>query len=318
MSNRQASTKSKALKARQGLPAPIFVLTPPALPGSTLAAALGQNSAAYAVMEINLPLSATVDAFLREMTGARATQAHGLLRTICELYAGEQTVHAVDMARRWLNRRDWMATGTVMTEIAARMAPLRMVMPVTAALFDGAAMKRLISTFPDASFVVLRAHPRIYGHIALNSEAGRVALQLTGSVDESYEPPLPDPQKLWLRSEEAMVHHLAEIPPARVHSLRVEDLARNPKSTLSALSRALGLPSGKAEVAAMLDPEGSPFAGPGPIGAHSKSHIISFEELAEEVPDSSEEILEGALPWRPDDAGFVENVKRKATELGLA
>ena len=181
----------------------VLVLSAPSLPGTTLAAALGRNPGCYGVPEINLPLSATVDGFMREMSGPRVSQTHGVLRALGQLYGGEQTVHSIEMARRWLDLRGWMPTEAAFGEIAARIAPFRMVAPVTAMLYQPSAMKRLRSAFPDAAYVILRAHPRVFADLALGSEAGRIAVQLSGSVDEEFDPPLPDPQGLWLRTEVA-------------------------------------------------------------------------------------------------------------------
>lgn len=115
-------------------PPPVFVLAAPGLPGPTLAAALGRNPAAYGTPEINLPLMATLDVYQREMTGPRGPQGHGTLRLLAQLLGGEQTVHAVEMARRWIDRRAWMPSGQAMQEIAARIAPWRMVAPATAVI----------------------------------------------------------------------------------------------------------------------------------------------------------------------------------------
>ena len=300
------------------LPSPIFVLAAPALPGTTLAAALGRNPDAFGVPEINLPLTATLDAFMREMSGPRVTQTHGVLRALGHLYGGEQTAHSVEMARRWLDLRGWMSSGGAFVEIAAQIAPFRMVAPVTAMLYQKSAMKRLKAAFPEAHYVVLRAHPRVFAEVALGSEAGRIAVQFSGSVDESFEPPLPDPQGLWLQTENAIAACLGDVPSERVIPMRAETLVRSPAETLRGLAVSLGLASDEAAVGAMTRPEASVFAGPGPLGAHADGQIRPFAALAQDWPPQSDETLDGVLDWRPDGAGFREDVVEKAKELGLS
>ncbi len=297
---------------------PIFVLSAPSLPAATLAAALGQNPKAYGLPEINLTQADNIDAFQRDMATFRAAMAHGLLRAVGELYAGEQSVLSVEMARRWVDARGWKRTGTVYTELVERIAPLRAVVPVVSLLFDASAMRRLMATFPNAVFVILWAHPRVFGTIASNSKVGEIALQLTGSVDETYEPPLPDPQGLWLEFEAEISRHMADVPDDRIIRVRVETLAHEPEETLRALAKSLKLSVAKASMAAMLRPEASPFAGPGPIGAHANIEILPFPELAELVPEADDVQLDGPLSWRPDDEEFAPELREVAVDLGLS
>ena len=166
-----------------GFPPPILVLAAPGVPGQTLAAALGRNPAAYDLPELNLELMPSIDVLQREMTGIRASQLHGLLRALAQLLAGEQTVAAVDMANRWLLRRTYLPTSAVAQELAIRIAPRRLVAPVTAAIFDRSSLRRLRATFPEAIFVHLHLHPHVYGRLLLAGTAGQAALQLAGALD---------------------------------------------------------------------------------------------------------------------------------------
>jgi hypothetical protein len=300
----------------QDFPPPIIVLSPPGMPGQTLAAALGQNPAACGIPDLNLELMATVDVLQRELTGIRTPQIHGLLRTLAQLFAGEQTAAAVEMANRWLMRRRYMSTGDVARGIAAHVAPRRMVTSVTAAIFDRASQRRLGAAFPAAVFVHLQLHPHVYGRLLWAGIPGQVAMQLAGAMDETTLPATPDPQELWLMAETAIAAFLADLPESRVLRLKVEDLAAAPKPALAALARRLGLPADARAVARMAAPERSVFAGPGPMGAHTPGNIQSFAALAAGLPDSATARLSGALPWRPDAAGFRAEVSARAREIG--
>lgn len=299
-------------------PPPIFVLAAPGMPGQTIAAALGQNPAAYDLPELNLELLPTVDVMRRELTGIRASQMHGLLRALAQIYGGEQTAPSVEMAGRWLTRRAYLPTGAVAVELAQHLAPWRMVAPVTAAIFDRPSLHRLVTTFPDAVFVHLQLHPHVYGRHLSVGTAGQVALQITGALDEDTRPALPDPQELWLMAETALAAFLDALPAERVVRQRVEDLAADPASALAILAWKLNLPADAAAVARMLHPERSVFAGPGPMGAHLRGTIDSFAVLAAALPDMDSARLSGPLPWRPDAAGFRPEVRVRAAELGYA
>jgi len=214
-----------------------------------------------------------------------------------------------------------------------------MVRPVTAALFDKASLRRLRATFPQARYVTLHLHPRAYGTLMWTSTPGQVALQLAGALDETTDPPTPDPQELWLMAETALAEFLGGLPAAQVTALRIEDLLADPEAALAGLATALGLPADPAAVAAMRHPEASPFAGPGPMGAHSRSAIGTFAALAASLAPASlapaslapaslapasvaserpEAGLQGALAWRPDAATFRPEVRARARALGYA
>lgn len=300
----------------QSLPPPIFVLAAPGMPGQTVAAALGLNPAAYGVPELNLALMPTIGGLQSELTGLRSPQIHGLLRALAQILAGEQTMLAVETARRWLIRRAHLPTGEVARELAARIAPRRMVEPVTAALFDRTGFRRLRAAFPEARFVHLQMHPHVYGRMMAGSPTGQAALHLTGAMDETTSPATPDPQELWLMAEAALAGLLADLPPDRVLHQKVEDLAADPMASLAALASALDLPTDDWAVSRMARPETSVFAGPGPMGAHIRSSIQSFGEFAAALPESDGARLTGPLPWRPDGVGFRPEVRQRAEMLG--
>lgn len=224
------------------------------------------NPVAYGLPELNLPLMATIDIFQREMTGPRGPQIHGTLRALAQVLGGEQTAPAVEMARRWLDRRAWMPTADAAHEIAARIAPRRMVAPATAVILDRPSLRRLLAAFPTASFVRLTAHPLNHGLLALGSQAGQIALQLSGAIDETVDPPIADPQDLWLTVETTLDEELARLGAKQVVTAKLEDLLADPGEALKGLARKLGLKWNKAAVDAMSHPETSSFAGRGRWG----------------------------------------------------
>lgn len=308
---------------------PVLVVAAPGIPGATLAAALGRNPAACDLPELNLELSQMLDSLLREAQGLAAVRLHGLLRALAQLLAGEQSMDAVDMARRWLMRRIHLPTATVAREIAAVLAPRRMIRPVSAALFDPGAMERLPATFPQADIVVVQMHPRHHGARVM-AQAGGAAAILYGARDDSVTPPVTDPQMLWLMAETALDGLRATIPPARLHAVQVEALARDPAATLAGLARALRLEDSPDSVARMCHPEASPFAGPGPFGAHLAGDILGIAELRcavlqlqmahsrEAALEASLASLAGPLPWRADAAPLCAEVRARAQAMGYS
>jgi len=298
------------------VPPPVLILTPPGLPGATLAAALGRNPAGYGVPELNLEQMTSTDQLQRELIGFRAMQLLGLFRAIAQIYGGEQTGASVEMARRWLNRRAYLPTARVAQELVAKIAPRRMIAPVTSAIFDGLTLKHLGTCFPQATYVHLTAHPRAFGTLIGARPEGEAALMLTGAVDESVEPAVPDPQELWLAVEEQLEPLFARLPPERVVQVDAIALIRDPRATLKSLAQALDLPAHGMALTAMQSPEASVFAGPGPLGAPLQSPIRSFASLAADLAGVSEAGLDGPVPWRDDATGLTPEVQRRAKALG--
>jgi len=296
-------------------PPPVFVLAPPGMPGQTVAAALGQNPAAYDLPECNLELAGTMDVLLRELTGMRAGQLHGVLRALAQLLAGEQTMAAVELARRWLMRHAYLPTADVAHRLAALVAPRQMVTPITAALFDAGATERLIAAFPQAWFVHLEMHPRSHG-VAVMAQAGGAAAALLGALDQTVSPPLVDPQELWMMAEDGIARFGAAVPAGQMLELRIEDLLADPEGRLGALAHSIGLPGDAEAMARMCHPERSAFTGPGPFGAHLGGDILALAALGTTLAPLTDRALRGPLPWRPDAAGFRVEVQRLAAAMG--
>lgn len=294
---------------------PVFVLAGPFCHGAHLTAMLGRNPGAYGLPETNLFLQKTLDGLLRDLTGARGSQIHGLIRALAHLLTGEQTVLSVEAARRWLFEHLHWPTHWVFDFLRAKVAPLRLVERVTPTLLEADARERLIARYPDAQFVHITRHPRSHGKAALKD--GGAVVTLLGGFDESVTPHVLDPQYLWLRAEYAIETMTGALPEGQVLTIHSEDLLTDPDATLTQICDWLGLPSDAAALERMKHPEASPFAHPGPLGALKGDDADFLANPALPAPDP-ETRLDGPLPWRPDDAGFSEHVTSRAKKMGYS
>lgn len=295
---------------------PIFILTPPGLPGQTLAAALAQGGAAYDVPEMNFMLAESVSGMMRDLIGIRAVQMHGTLRALAQLLAGEVGYQSVDMARRWLMRRRHQTVENAFDEILALVHPRRLVMPITAPLFERPPRTRLARAYPAARYVNLVAHPHFYARHVSVETLGQVSMQLAGAMDASQRPAEPDPQALWLLVEQAAEDLQAQLGDNRFVECRTEDFLSAPETTLARLAGELGLPADGPALERMLHPELSVYAGPGPMGASVQGAIQSLDEMRRSLPDPSASTLGGAMPGRLDGQGFSAEAIARATAHG--
>jgi hypothetical protein len=252
------------------------------MPGATLAAALGRNPGAFGLPALNLALEPTLDRYLDSLSGLRAGQMHGLLRLLALRLGGEQTIAAVAMARRWLMLRTHLPTDRILHEIAALFAPRRIVLPVTAELFDPGAAERLARTWDNATLIQTCIHPHNHATL-LMAEAGGAAALLLGAMRQRGEGPLePDPESLWLMTDKAVETFAAHCGQPAIPQ-RIEDLLADPAAELGRLARRLGLPDDADAIAAMSAPQDSPFAGPGPFGAHLPAGISGLDALRDNL-----------------------------------
>ena len=77
---------------------PLFILASPRSFTSLTSAMLGQHPETYGVPEINLFYADTIEDILQRLKDeGQARKTHGLLRTIAQLYSGEQSFPAIKM-----------------------------------------------------------------------------------------------------------------------------------------------------------------------------------------------------------------------------
>ena len=224
------------------------------------------------------------------------SQIHSLLRTIAHLYSSEQAVESIEMARRWLRRREHLPSDQVHREICQKAAPRLLVerCPVRA---DAATVLPFMgATFPDARFIYLVRHPFAQGKAMLGDLQSAKKLIRDHGQNDVQSPEL-DPQFAWFETQMAILEFLDARPKESQWHLRVEDLAADPSAILCDLCSWLGLAWSSDILSAMLAFENSPFYGPGPFNAPSGYDPV-LRSLPPWLPLPAEPPLEGELPWR--------------------
>lgn len=259
-------------------PPPVLVLAAPGAGGGTIAAALGRNPSAFDLPCLNIEVEGTLYDVVFEMTGLRSVQSHGILRALGLLLGGEQSMLSVELARRWLMERMHLPTYALSDWFVDRLAPLRMVTPIGTGLFGELSRARIASCYAGADLVMVRRHPSTYSAAMMGQANGAIATLMgaSGGPEGQRE---PDPVGLWMMAEEAMSKLADAMPESRIHSIRIEDVAEDPKGALGTLAKSLGLANKGPARRAMARPEESPFFGPGPYGAHIVGDIEPFDRL---------------------------------------
>ncbi len=298
------------------LPQPIFILASQRSFTSIVCAMLGQHPQTYGVPEINLLIRETVQELVNASRGQSQFIIHGLWRTVAQLYAGEQTIQSIDLARRWLNKRLQSTTGEVYQELCAKVAPLRIVDKSPAYAENPEVMLRIREAFPEAHYLYLSRHPKDHGKSVLRSPQGIASLLNSDSLDYSVDPPSIDPQFAWYRTQKNILAFLETIPPERQMRLRGEDLLSQPRQYLEEICQWLDLNWSDEIYEVMLRTQESSFACMGPFGAQwgnhpgfQKSPAFRYRQV---VPSKNE----GALAWREDNQGLKSEVMALLEDLG--
>ena len=276
---------------------------------------IGQHPEIYGVPELNLFVTDTLEEFINTFGGYRQIQQHGLLRTVAQLYAGEQSILSVDMARRWMmRRRDWNVA-QVYKELAQTVSPLRIA--DKSPVYGGSAetLARIRDAFPDAYYLHLLRHPVSQGKSILNIGKGIMAV-MADSIDYSTEPPTIDPQIMWYDMQKNILKFLQDIPESQKMTMRGEDFLNDRDANLKRLCDWLKIADDARAMEAMLHPEDSPYACLGPIGAHLGNDINFLQSPSLREAEISSPELTVPLPWRPDNKPLRQAVIQMAREFG--
>lgn len=179
---------------------PLFILASPRSFTSLISAMLGQHPQAYAVPELNLFAQEKLEDLINTMKGLYRFKLHGLLRTVAQLYTGEQSLITIEMANRWVLKHADRSTGEIYHQLCAKVAPRIIIdkSPLYGTRIE--CLNRIIQNFPNAYFLHLVRHPRTQGNSIMNIDDGKMAI-LSKSIDYSTNPPTIDPQYLWLRMQ---------------------------------------------------------------------------------------------------------------------
>lgn len=296
---------------------PVFILAPGRSFTSIVCGMIGEHPDLYGVPELNLPLADTMEEWWALYWTGETGAAHGLLRTVAQVYFGEQTPTSIRRAARWLRRRSSWDTGELFRQLADDVQPATLVEKSPLIVADSQCLTRLGETFPGARFIHLARHPRTTGHSLLATGWTRYwFLHRARSYDFGTAPPTLDPQRMWCDEHMRIMRFLRSLPESRSYRVRGEDLLSDPESYLASIAQWLGVAADADSVGRMTHPERSTFASVGPPGArygNDPSFLKSpyLRPYREDPPT-----LDGPLDWRRDGAGFSSETKLLARELG--
>lgn len=174
--------------------------------------------------ELNLFQSASLNDFIELNHGLMASNVHGLLRLVAEIYTGEQTIDSIETASRWIEQRLSLSSTSTYHELAAKVYPLTFVEKNVRYGESPHYLKRILTAFPNAIFIHLVRHPLSVCASACHTREGRIRLALRNSFDRSQiSAPVLDPQILWHRINTNITDFLSDLPVSQKLTIKAED-----------------------------------------------------------------------------------------------
>ncbi|NNJ84359.1 MAG: sulfotransferase [Gammaproteobacteria bacterium] len=295
---------------------PIFILASPFSFRAALCAMLGQHPNLYDLPDMNLLAREYPTNLLDEPA---TLPLDGLLRSVGQLYGGEQTLESMEMARRWLYQRLSKQTRDIYLELCRKIDPLRMV-DSSAAYTNPKqpeTLHRIGAGFPKAYYIHLVRHPRTQCQAWMKDPRSVSELHALKSYAHDTNQPVIDPQFDWQHRNRMILNFLDGIPTDRWIRLRGEDVISNPRDHLEEICRWLKIPWNESVYEAMLATENSVYSSAGPYGAKwgRNPEFLRSPALRQRYGHRTSK-LDGALPWRTDGAGLTGETIELARQFG--
>ena len=287
---------------------PLFILCPGRSFSSVVCAAIGQHPQMFGLPEVNLFFTDDMAALMSldvpflGLPGALT----GLRRVLAELLFGEQTVETVNLADAWLReRRDW--TGARMFEALREMAAPRLLVDKTPTNSQSKALARVLAAYPDAYFLHLARHPRSTSRSRMKA------------YEKHRRGKTPNAERLWLDRHAELMAFGETLRPGQYMFLRGEWFFEEPAEVMAQVCDWLNLSADEASVAAMLRPEDSPFARPGPENARLGNNPGFIEDPKLRIGKVKPENLTDPLDWiRDSETHFGAKTRDLAAILGYS
>jgi len=184
----------------------------------------------------------------------------GLVRALAELVFGGQSQMSLGCAREWLRQRSHWTGAEVCDVLLERLAPRQGVEKSPENVETDEALSRIGAAYPQARFLHLTRHP-VTTQRSLDQHLRR-------NVPEFPIPGQPmSGIAYWLQIHLRILAFTAHLPAHANLRVRAEDVLNSPESQLRRIANWLAVGDDAGDIEAMLHPEASPFACPGPEGS---------------------------------------------------
>lgn len=244
---------------------PVFVLAPARSCSSLIAAMLGQHPSLYGFPELRLFRADRVAKLLTEPSPGEGMpmreRAAGLVRALAQLHRGHQTVASVEAAFLWLQERSDWPVSSVFDHLLEIISPRIGVEKSPETSRTDEALDRAANDYPRARFVHLVRHPWSTVESMINAWSGLSYWKVERAAAPQYC------LDLWSEQHRRIAAFGDSLASDRFVRVRAEDIVNRPWEFLPELCRWMAIDDGEQSISAMLSPERSCYASPGPVNA---------------------------------------------------
>lgn len=287
--------------------APLFLLAPPRSFTSVINAMLGQHPQMYGLPELQLfSFDHLIELWHPDVENFffGAKLRHGLLRSIAEIYMGEQTDETIEFAEHWCAKRQYHHTWDVFLELKEKLDPLIPVDKSPKYTVDYHSMKRILKCSPDARFIHLIRHPvkQCESTVALSDSMFPI---FVNSIEYLEDEAIVEPQIAWHDINVTITNFLHEnVQPSQYLVMRGEEIMEFPRERLASICQWLNIRDDNEAVDAMMRPEESPFACFGPVTAlyGNDPNFLRAPAFRQHKPKTPS--LYDPVSWRQDKDGI--------------
>lgn len=302
----------------------VIILSPPRSFSSVVSTMIGEHPDLYGFPELHCFTADTMGGVVDHEHHRKPTHPAGppgILRLVAQLHDGIQTTGTIIRAASWLREhRDWTPR-EFLDHILEQIAPQTGVekSPVTAT--KPSFLERAYDAYPDAYFLHLTRHP------VSNRASWTEFVEAKLKGDPADWRKRVDRLLGWYRMHQNILAFTNTLPAGQSLRLKGEDLLSEPGVYLPQIAEWLGIRTDAEAIEAMMHPETSPYAHPGPDLARGgndpkflRSPALRHKRVKE--PSLAALLESGAVEWLPDQvrqAGESVGMQvRSGNEMGEA
>jgi hypothetical protein len=239
----------------------LVILSPPRSFSSVVSTMIGEHPEIYGFPELHLFLGDTV----REVIDTELKRAPhyagppGVIRTLAMLHDGVQTTATAIRAAAWLNERRGWSTKQLMDYLLEKVAPLVGVEKSPVTSIRPQFLERAYALYPNAFYLHLTRHP-LPSRNSIKEFQDRKRER--GRPEENRKE--MDQFMQWHYIHTNIIRFTAGLPLGQSMRIKGEDVLSQPEIFLPQIAEWMGLRTDREAIEAMMHPENSPYAAPGP------------------------------------------------------
>lgn len=291
---------------------PLIILSPARSFSSVVSTMIGEHPQLYGFPELHISTSDSLEDIIQLEARRGCPGPPGLIRLIAQELYGGQSQRTITMAIAWFRERKHWPSKKLFDHILEWVSPKIGVekSPFTASSVEN--LERTLGWFPKAYFLHLTRHP-VSARSSLQEHRAKTQTSRSQAVGRREL----DGMLVWYDVHRRITQFLDTLPAGQWMRIKGEDLLSEPDVYLPQIADWMGLRTDAAAIDAMLHPEKSPYACPGPWPARGGNdrkftHSPKLRRGRVREPDLKAFFATSGWEWTNDS--LMEDMRRHGIE----